>query len=132
MSTASEALKTPKSLKEIERFLEESMTFEDCMNTDELKLQTYRTAFDAIMQELKTYRPVLSKIKQAYDSSLNKTYQTQRELDDTRQSLLLISEKCEAKLAANKQSQIKQIVLAKKECDELKKIIKQHESDKHT
>jgi len=129
--SAQRVVKTPQSLKEIEKFIAEStIDYEDATNVHELRLQAYRTAFDAIMEELKTYRPVLAKIKMAYDASLNDAKETKRELDDTRQALLVISEKCEAKLAEHKQSQVQSLVEAKQEAEQLKNTIKQYQQDK--
>jgi len=129
--SATRAVKTPQSLKEIERFIAEStVDYEDAVNVHELRLQAYRTAFDAIMEELKTYRPVLAKIKMAYDASLNDAKETKRELDDTRQALLVISEKCEAKLAEHKQNQVQQLVEAKQEAENLRKNIKEYQEEK--
>merc|ERR1719219_436284 len=126
-----DVIKTPQSLKEIEKFIAEStIDYETASNVHELRLQAYRTAFDAIMEELKTYRPVLAKIKMAYDASLNDAKETKRELDDTRQALLVISEKCEAKLADHKQSQIQQLVEAQKDAEQLKSKIKEYQQDK--
>ena len=123
--------KTPQSLKEIEKFIEDSVIdYENASNVNDLRLQAYRTAFDAIMEELKTYRPVLAKIKMAYDASLRDANNTRRELDDTRQALLVISEKCEARLAENKQAQVQQVIEAKKESEDLKLKMKVYEEDK--
>merc|ERR1740123_1545929 len=91
---------TPTTLKDIENFIAESTSgFENATNINELRLQTYRTAFDAIMEELKTYRPILAKIKEAYDMSLKDSKGVRRELEETQQNILLINENCEARLA---------------------------------
>ena len=91
--------KSPTTLKDIETFIAESISgFENATNINELRLQTYRTAFDAIMEELKTYRPILAKIKEAYDISLSDAREVRKELSETQQNILLINENCEARL----------------------------------
>ena len=55
---------------------------------------------------------------------------TKRELDDTRQALLVISEKCEAKLAEHKQSQNQQLVESRDEVKALKLKIKEFEENR--
>jgi len=126
-----DVVKTPQSLKEIEKFIADStVDYENATNVNDLRLQAYRTAFDAIMEELKTYRPVLAKIKAAYDASLNDAKETRRELDDTRQALLVISEKCEAKLAEHKQSQNQNLLDSRDEVKSLKLKIKEMEENK--
>ena len=126
-----DVVKTPQSLKEIEKFIADStLDYENATNVNELRLQAYRTAFDAIMEELKTYRPVLAKIKAAYDASLNDAKETRRELDDTRQALLVISEKCEAKLAEHKQSENQNLLNSREEVKNLKLKIKEFEENK--
>lgn len=131
LSEKAKIMKAPTNLKEIEKFLNESTSeYEGYPNINDLRLQSYRTAFDAIMEELKTYRPVLAKIKSAYDSSLSEAKETRKELEETRQALLVLSEKCDHRLAENKQNQVQQLVNGKKHAEELRKEIKHYQQEK--
>lgn len=130
-TTSSNQIKPLTSLKEIEKFIADSTNdFETSSNFNDLKLQAYRTAFDAIMEELKTYRPILAKIKEAYDSNLQDAKKTRKELDEARQNLLVINENCEAKLAEHKSHQIEKLKDAYIEIANLTDRIKEFKENK--
>jgi len=123
--------KTPTAIKDIEKFISDSTAdFENASNYDDLKLQAYRTAFDAIMEELKTYRPILAKIKEAYDQNLANSKDTKRELEQTRQALLVINENCEARLAEHTSKEMQRLKDANNEIKILNDSIKNFKSEK--
>ena len=70
-TNARNAAAKPRFLKEIESFIESELTLlglqKDDGEASAARLQVFREAFQYVIDDFKTYRPILSAIKNEYD-----------------------------------------------------------------
>ena len=75
-TNARNAAAKPRFLKEIESFIESELTLlglqKDDGEASAARLQVFREAFQYVIDDFKTYRPILSAIKNEYDMLLDK------------------------------------------------------------
>merc|ERR1712110_160436 len=65
----------------------------DCQSL-QVSLGPYRTAFDKLMKEFKTLRPLLVKIKDAYDKALHESQTVAAEVGPLRSLVATVAEDC--------------------------------------
>ncbi|XP_033125357.1 translin-associated factor X-interacting protein 1-like isoform X2 [Anneissia japonica] len=92
----------PKFLEQLESFLKKELRNLDCSQTgpSELRLQAFREVFEYLIQDFKTYRPLLSAIKNEYEMMLSHQRQQIRELQPLKSMLVTVSEQCDQKVMA--------------------------------
>lgn len=77
--------KKPKFLENLEKFLNRELKALGCNDanaaSNETRLQAFREAFEYLLEEFKTYKPLLSSIKNEYEMMLASQNQKIRELE---------------------------------------------------
>jgi len=66
--------------------------------SNEARLQAYREAFEYLLEEFKTYKPILSMIKNEYEIMLAAQREKIRELEPLKQMLVTLADQCDYKL----------------------------------
>ncbi|KAL0968152.1 hypothetical protein UPYG_G00263080 [Umbra pygmaea] len=110
----------PRFLKKIESYLKRELHALDPQQPkfQEHKLQVYREVFDCFIEDLKTYKPLLSAIKNEYEITLVYLRDQIRELEPLRSRLALVSEQCEQRILGIHE----EVVARKQESRNLQKI----------
>jgi hypothetical protein len=89
----------------------------------QVSLGPYRTAFDKLMKEFKTIRPLLVNIKDAYDKALHESQTVAAEVGPLRSLVATVAEDCERKILQIQQTEREDMNALKEENTELKKQI---------
>ncbi|XP_065064589.1 translin-associated factor X-interacting protein 1-like [Rhopilema esculentum] len=116
----------PKFLDRLEKFLMKELKALDCADSDkpsEKRLQAFREVFEYLINDFKTYRPLLSLIKNEYEKLIEHQREKIRELEPLQSLIVTISERCDKKLMSIKQDELGEIASLKVENDDLKKTI---------
>ncbi|CAF4042714.1 unnamed protein product [Rotaria sp. Silwood2] len=92
---------------------------------NESRLQVFREVFSAIIDDFKTYKPLLSAIKNEYEIMLTHLNDKVKELEPLRQQLVLLSEQCDKKLMQYRKEEREEILLLKEEKRRLQQSIRQ-------
>ena len=73
----------PKFLENLEKFLHRELKLLGCYNSQpsEARLQVFREVFEYLLEEFKTYKPILSAIKNEYEMMLALQREKIRELE---------------------------------------------------
>ncbi|KAJ8302492.1 hypothetical protein KUTeg_018888 [Tegillarca granosa] len=92
----------PRFLDQLENYLKKELR---CLGVtevlpNELRLQAHREVFEYLIEDFKTYKPLLSAIKNEYEMMLAYQRQTIRELEPLKQMLVTVSEQCDQKIMA--------------------------------
>lgn len=115
----------PKFLEQLEAFLQKELRSLDCaeMVPSEKRLQAFREVFEYLIEDFKTYKPLLSAIKHEYEMMLVHQREKMRELEPLKSMLVTVSEQCEKKLLAVKQEEKSDVLEMKKENQRLQNVI---------
>ncbi|XP_068693975.1 translin-associated factor X-interacting protein 1-like [Montipora foliosa] len=115
----------PKFLEQLEAFLQKELRSLDCaeMIPSEKRLQAFREVFEYLIEDFKTYKPLLSAIKHEYEMMLIDQREKIRELEPLKSMLVTVSEQCEKKLLAAKKEEKSDMLEMKKENRRLQSII---------
>eukprot|EP00112_Aurelia_sp_Birch-Aquarium-sp1_P013495 Seg2867.2 transcript_id=Seg2867.2/GoldUCD/mRNA.D3Y31 product="Translin-associated factor X-interacting protein 1" protein_id=Seg2867.2/GoldUCD/D3Y31 len=114
----------PKFLNRLENFLIKELRALNCIDPDipsEKRLQAYREVFEYLIDDFKTYRPLLSSIKNEYEKLIEHQKERIRELEPLQTLIITISERCDKKLMSIKQDEIGEIADLKVENERLRK-----------
>jgi hypothetical protein len=82
----------PKFLENLEKYLQRELKALGCSDSsnvasNETRLQAFREAFEYLLEEFKTYKPLLSSIKNEYEMMLATQNQKIRELEPLKVNL---------------------------------------------
>ncbi|XP_031561984.1 translin-associated factor X-interacting protein 1-like [Actinia tenebrosa] len=122
----------PKFLEQLEAFLQKELRSLDCteMVPSEKRLQAFREVFEYLIEDFKTYKPLLSAVKHEYEMMLVDQRETIRELEPLKSMLVTVSEQCEKKLLAMKQEEKSDMITMKGENRKLQQIIEKLREEK--
>lgn len=120
------SLAKPRFLEQLECHLKRELEALDTggPKVQELRLQVYQEVFGYLIDEFKTYKPVLSAIKNEYDITLAHLREQIRDLLPLRGKLVLVSEQCEKKILDLKVQERDEIRALRQECQRLQHVIK--------
>ncbi|KAK3586266.1 hypothetical protein CHS0354_006958 [Potamilus streckersoni] len=92
----------PRFLDQLEIYLKKEIRALGVIEVEpnELRLQAHREVFEYLIEDFKTYKPVLSAIKNEYEMMLAYQRQQIRELEPLKQMLVTVSEQCDQKIIA--------------------------------
>ncbi|XP_078067088.1 translin-associated factor X-interacting protein 1 [Mustelus asterias] len=92
----------PRFLEQLEAHLRKELQVLDLSgpNAREVNLQAYREVFEYFIEDLKTYKPLLSAIKNEYEVTLVHLRNRIRELEPLKSLLVTTSETCERRINA--------------------------------
>ncbi|XP_067905637.1 translin-associated factor X-interacting protein 1 [Heterodontus francisci] len=92
----------PRFLEQLETHLRKELQVLDPSgpNAQEVNLQAYREVFEYFIEDLKTYKPLLSAIKNEYEITLAHQRNRIRELEPLKNMLVTTSESCEQRIVA--------------------------------
>ncbi|XP_075251680.1 translin-associated factor X-interacting protein 1-like isoform X2 [Convolutriloba macropyga] len=107
----------PKFLEQLEGFLHTELRALDCpqKGPSELRLQVFREVFEYLISDFKTYRPLLSAIKNEYELVISDLHQKIRELEPLKQMLVTVSERCDQKIMQIQEQERQDLVDLRKE-----------------
>ncbi|KAK2496177.1 hypothetical protein MC885_001871 [Smutsia gigantea] len=115
----------PTYLEQLENYLRKELLLLD-LSTDsaqELRLQPYREIFEFFIEDFKTYKPLLSSIKNAYEMMLAHQREKIRALEPLKAKLITMNEDCNEKILAMRAEERHEICMLKKEKMNLLKLI---------
>ncbi|XP_072926007.1 translin-associated factor X-interacting protein 1 isoform X2 [Hemitrygon akajei] len=92
----------PRFLEKLEDHLRKELQVLDpnVPNAQEVNLQAYREVFEYFIEDLKTYKPLLSAIKNEYEIALAQQRNRIRELEPLQNMLVTTTENCEQRILA--------------------------------
>ncbi|CAK8688954.1 unnamed protein product [Clavelina lepadiformis] len=125
-------LPKPKFLSALETYVRKEIVQLDCTDPEpsELRLQAYREVFEYLIEDFKTYQPLLSQIKSEYEKMLSHHRQRIRELEPLKAMLITVSEQCDQKILKIREEERQEIlVLRKTKMDLLKYIDNMREKE---
>ncbi|XP_038076269.1 translin-associated factor X-interacting protein 1-like [Patiria miniata] len=122
----------PRFLEQLEMFLKKELRNLDGNKEGpgELRLQAYREVFEYLIEDFKTYKPLLSSIKTEYEMMLSNQREQIRELEPLKSMLVTVSEQCDQKVMALREEERQEMLDLKKDKKMLQEKIdamKQHE-----
>lgn len=99
--TISQAPK-PKFLEQLEKYLKKELQALGVteVGPSELRLQAHREVFEYLIEDFRTYRPLLSAIKNEYEMMLSYQRNVVRQLEPLKQMIVTVSEQCDQKIMA--------------------------------
>ncbi|XP_055504456.1 translin-associated factor X-interacting protein 1 isoform X1 [Leucoraja erinacea] len=115
----------PRFLEKLEDHLRKELEVLDpnIPNAREINLQAYREVFEYFIEDLKTYKPLLSAIKNEYEVVLAQQRNRIRELEPLQGMLVTTTENCEHRLLALREEEKFEILSLKRERTQLLKNI---------
>ncbi|XP_023565189.1 translin-associated factor X-interacting protein 1 isoform X4 [Octodon degus] len=122
----------PRYLEQLENYLRKELLLLD-LGTDsaqELRLQPYREVFEFFIEDFKTYKPLLSSIKNAYEVMLAHQREKIRALEPLKAKLITMSEDCNERILAMRAEEKYEIAMLKKEKMNLLKLIDKKNEEK--
>ncbi|XP_060041315.1 translin-associated factor X-interacting protein 1 isoform X2 [Erinaceus europaeus] len=122
----------PRYLERLENYLRKELLLLD-LSTDsaqELRLQPYREIFEFFIEDFKTYKPLLSSIKNAYEVMLAYQREKIRTLEPLKTKLVTVNEECNEKILAMRAEERYEITMLKKEKMDLLKLIDKKNEEK--
>lgn len=92
----------PRFLDQLETYLKKELRALGVTEVmpNELRLQAHREVFEYLIEDFKTYKPLLSAIKNEYEMMLSYQRQQIRDLEPLKQMLITVSEQCDQKIMA--------------------------------
>nr|XP_011756092.1 translin-associated factor X-interacting protein 1 isoform X1 [Macaca nemestrina] len=122
----------PRYLEELENYLRKELLLLDLGtdSTQELRLQPYREIFEFFIEDFKTYKPLLSSIKNAYEGMLAHQREKIRALEPLKAKLVTVNEDCNERILAMRAEEKHEISLLKKEKMNLLKLIDKKNEEK--
>ncbi|PIK45531.1 putative translin-associated factor X-interacting protein 1-like [Apostichopus japonicus] len=110
----------PKFLEQLENFLRKELRNAETDGTpSETRLQAFREVFEYLIEDFKTYKPLLSAIKNEYEMKLSHQREQIRELEPLKAMLVTVSEQCNQKIMAFREEERQDITNLKQEKLEL-------------
>ncbi|KAL8570488.1 hypothetical protein ACOMHN_034523 [Nucella lapillus] len=90
----------PRFLEQLENFLNKELHALGVtdVSPSELRLQAHREVFEYLIEDFKTYKPLLAAIKNEYEMMLACQRQQIRQLEPLKQMLVTVSEQCDQKI----------------------------------
>ncbi|XP_049720010.1 translin-associated factor X-interacting protein 1 isoform X2 [Elephas maximus indicus] len=122
----------PRYLEQLENYLRKELLLLD-LSTDsaqELRLQPYREIFEFFIEDFKTYKPLLSSIKNAYEVMLAHQREKIRALEPLKSKLVTVNEDCNERILAMRAEERYEISMLKKEKMNLLKLIDKKNEEK--
>ncbi|XP_008138142.1 translin-associated factor X-interacting protein 1 [Eptesicus fuscus] len=122
----------PRFLEQLENYLRKELLLLD-LSTDsaqELRLQPYREIFEFFIEDFKTYKPLLSSIKNAYEVMLAHQREEIRALQPLKAKLVTVNEDCKERILAMRAEERSEISMLKKEKMGLLKLIDKKNEEK--
>ncbi|CAK6436701.1 unnamed protein product [Pipistrellus nathusii] len=122
----------PRFLEQLENYLRKELLLLE-LSTDsaqELRLQPYREIFDFFIEDFKTYKPLLSSIKNAYEVMLAHQREEIRALKPLKAKLVTVNEDCNERILAMRAEERSEISMLKKEKMGLLKLIDKKNEEK--
>uniref|UniRef100_A0A8C8VV63 Translin-associated factor X (Tsnax) interacting protein 1 n=1 Tax=Peromyscus maniculatus bairdii TaxID=230844 RepID=A0A8C8VV63_PERMB len=122
----------PRYLEQLENYLRKELLLLD-LGTDsaqELRLQPYREIFEFFIEDFKTYKPLLSSIKNAYEVMLAHQREKIRSLEPLKAKIVSMNEDCSERILAMRAEEKYEISLLKKEKMNLLKLIDKKNEEK--
>jgi len=116
----------PNLLQKLEGYLLRELRILGSSNSSdasEKRLQAFREVFDYFIDDFRTYKPLLSSIKQEYENMLELQKDTIRNLEPLKAMLVNVNDQCEQKVLNLKQDDKKDLALAKKRNADLDDVI---------
>ncbi|XP_010610566.1 translin-associated factor X-interacting protein 1 isoform X1 [Fukomys damarensis] len=122
----------PQYLEHLENYLRKELLLLD-LGTDsaqELRLQPYREIFEFFIEDFKTYKPLLSSIKNAYELMLAHQKEKIQALEPLKGKLITMNEDCNERILAMRAEEKYEISMLKKEKMNLLKLIDKKNEEK--
>ncbi|KAL6080263.1 hypothetical protein STEG23_010384 [Scotinomys teguina] len=122
----------PRYLEQLENYLRKELLLLD-LGTDsaqELRLQPYREIFEFFIEDFKTYKPLLSSIKNAYEVMLAHQREKIRSLEPLKAKIVTMNEDCSERILAIRAEERYEISVLKKEKMNLLKLIDKKNEEK--
>ncbi|XP_058243105.1 translin-associated factor X-interacting protein 1 isoform X3 [Hemibagrus wyckioides] len=115
----------PRFLEQLECYLRRELASLDMHSPkiQQLKLQAYREVFDYFIEGFKTYKPLLSAIKNEYEITLVYLQQQIQELEPLRAQMVLLSEQCEEKILGLREQERAEITALKQQHQHLQQVV---------
>ncbi|XP_074695467.1 LOW QUALITY PROTEIN: translin-associated factor X-interacting protein 1 [Strix aluco] len=115
----------PRYLKQLESYLRKELQSLDLTEncSQELKLQPYREIFESFIEDFKTYKPLLTAIKNEYEVTLAHQKKTIRALEPLKAMVTTVSEECSRQILALQEKEKDEINMLKQEKQHLLKFI---------
>ncbi|XP_041625895.1 translin-associated factor X-interacting protein 1 isoform X2 [Vulpes lagopus] len=122
----------PRYLEQLENYLRKELLLLDLStdSTQELRLQPYREIFEFFIEDFKTYKPLLSSIKNAYEVMLAHQREKIRALEPLKAKLVTVNEDCNERILAMRAEERYEITMLKKEKMNLLKLIDKKNEEK--
>ncbi|XP_074170810.1 translin-associated factor X-interacting protein 1 isoform X2 [Rhinolophus sinicus] len=122
----------PRYLEQLENYLRKELLLLDlCTDSaQELRLQPYREIFEFFIEDFKTYKPLLSSIKNAYEVMLAHQKEKIRALEPLKAKLVTVSDDCNKRILAMRAEEKTEISMLKKEKMNLLKLIDKKNEEK--
>uniref|UniRef100_A0A8B9BMP9 Translin-associated factor X-interacting protein 1 N-terminal domain-containing protein n=1 Tax=Anser brachyrhynchus TaxID=132585 RepID=A0A8B9BMP9_9AVES len=135
MSSNKQALLTipkPRYLEQLESYLRKELQYLDLTkrNSQELRLQPYREIFEFFIDNFKTYKPLLSAIKNEYEATLAHQKETIHALEPLKAMVATVSEECSQQILALQEKEKVEINMLKQEKQHLLKFIDNMKEEK--
>uniref|UniRef100_A0A8C6RNS9 Translin-associated factor X (Tsnax) interacting protein 1 n=1 Tax=Nannospalax galili TaxID=1026970 RepID=A0A8C6RNS9_NANGA len=122
----------PRYLEQLENYLRKELLLLDLSmdSAQELRLQPYRETFEFFIEDFKTYKPLLSSIKNAYEVMLAHQREKIRSLEPLKAKIVTMSEDCNERILAMRAEERYEISALKKEKMNLLKLIDKKNEEK--
>ncbi|CAH1779147.1 unnamed protein product [Owenia fusiformis] len=107
----------PKFLEMLESFLKKELRSlgVTAVEPNELRLQAHREVFEYLVEDFKTYKPILSAIKNEYEMMIAYQSEQIRQLEPLKQMLVTVSEQCDQKIVQIREEEKQEMTDLKKE-----------------
>ncbi|NXW19312.1 TXIP1 protein, partial [Circaetus pectoralis] len=124
----------PRYLEQLESYLRKELQSLDLTkkNSQELKLQPYREIFEFFIDNFKSYKPLLSAIKNEYEVTLAHQKKTIRALEPLKSMVTTVSEECTQQILALQEKEKDEINMLKQEKQRLLKFIDNMKEEKNS
>lgn len=118
----------PKFLSGLEAYAKRELYLLRCEDDEpnELRLQAFREVFEYLIDDFKTYKPLLSQIKNEYERNLSCLRRKIDNLEPLKSMLVTVSAKCEQKIQEFREAEQHEIKELMQNKMELLEIIDQH------
>uniref|UniRef100_A0A8C3L2X1 Translin-associated factor X-interacting protein 1 N-terminal domain-containing protein n=1 Tax=Chrysolophus pictus TaxID=9089 RepID=A0A8C3L2X1_CHRPC len=122
----------PRHLEQLESYLRKELQTLDLTkgSSQELKLQPYREIFEFFIDNFRTYKPLLSAIKNEYEATLAHQKETIRALEPLKAMVTTVSEECTQQILALQEKEKVEINTLKQEKHHLLKFIDNMKEEK--
>ncbi|NXD17811.1 TXIP1 protein, partial [Nothocercus nigrocapillus] len=124
----------PRYLEQLESYLRKELQSLDLTkkNSQELKLQPYREIFEFFIDNFKTYKPLLSAIKNEYEVTLAHQKERIRALEPLKATVTTVSEEYTQQILALQENERDEISMLKQEKQHLLKFIENMKEEKNS